>query len=63
MKDFTGENIRNIGTGAHGGAGKTSLVEAMLYTMGVTTRMGTVEQGNTASDYNEDEIERQKTHP
>ncbi len=44
---------------AHGGAGKTSLVEAMLYTMGATTRLGTVEQGNTVSDYNEDEIERQ----
>jgi elongation factor G len=59
LKNFTGENIRNIGIGAHGGVGKTSLVEAMLFTMGVTTRMGTIEQGNTASDYNEDEIERQ----
>ncbi len=59
MKNYTGEEIRNIGLGAHGGAGKTSLVEAMLYTMGVTTRMGTIEQGNTASDHNEDEIERQ----
>ncbi len=59
MKEFTGEHIRNIGIAAHGGAGKTSLVEAMLFTMGETTRMGTIEQGNTASDYNEDEIERQ----
>ena len=59
MKEYTGEQIRNIGTGAHGGAGKTSLVEAMLFTMGATTRMGAVEQGNTISDYNEDEIERQ----
>jgi len=59
LKEFTGEHIRNIGIAAHGGAGKTSLVEAMLFTMGETTRMGTIEQGNTASDYNEDEIERQ----
>lgn len=59
MKNYTGESIRNIGTGSHGGAGKTSLVEAMLYTMGATTRLGNVEQGNTISDYNEDEIERQ----
>ncbi|MEJ2049088.1 MAG: GTP-binding protein, partial [Calditrichota bacterium] len=59
MKEYTGEQIRNIGTGAHGGAGKTSLVEAMLFTMGATTRMGAIEQGNTMSDYNEDEIERQ----
>ncbi len=59
MKEYKGEHIRNIGIAAHGSAGKTSLVEAMLYTMGVITRMGTVEQGNTASDHNEDEIERQ----
>ena len=59
MKDYTSESIRNVGTGSHGGAGKTSLVEAMLYTMGATTRLGHVEQGNTISDYNEDEIERQ----
>lgn len=59
MKNYSGEHIRNIGIAAHGGAGKTSLVEAMLYTMGATTRLGTVEQGNTVSDYNEDEIERQ----
>ncbi|OPX35067.1 elongation factor G, partial [candidate division KSB1 bacterium 4484_188] len=59
MKKYTGEHIRNIGLAAHGGAGKTSLVEAMLYTMGATTRMGKIDQGNTASDYNEDEIERQ----
>ena len=59
MKNYTSESIRNVGTGSHGGAGKTSLVEAMLYTMGATTRLGQVEQGNTISDYNEDEIERQ----
>lgn len=59
MKDLRTEIIRNIVTGAHSGSGKTSLVEAMLYSMGVTNRLGTIEQGNTVSDYNEDEIERQ----
>lgn len=59
MKAYTGEFIRNIGIAGHSGAGKTSLVEAMLLTLGKTTRLGTIEQGNTISDYNEDEIERQ----
>jgi elongation factor G len=59
LKDLRTEIIRNIATGAHSGSGKTSLVEAMLYSMGIINRMGTVEQGNTVSDYNEDEIERQ----
>ncbi len=59
MKEYKGENIRNVGTGAHGGAGKTSLVEAMLFSMGATTRIGNIEQGNTISDYNKDEIDRQ----
>jgi elongation factor G len=59
LKDYKTENIRNIATGAHGGAGKTSLVEAMVYGMGETTRLGVIDQGNTVSDYNDDEIERQ----
>jgi elongation factor G len=59
LKEYTGESIRNIGLGAHSGAGKTSLVESMLFTMGATTRIGAIDQGNTLSDYNEDEIERQ----
>ncbi|MCK5078195.1 MAG: GTP-binding protein, partial [Calditrichia bacterium] len=53
------EQIRNIMTGAHGGSGKTSLVEAMLFSMGACNRIGAIDQGNTVSDYNEDEIERQ----
>lgn len=59
MKIFNSDQIRNIGIGGHSGSGKTSLVEAMLFCMGETTRIGQVEQGNTVSDYNEDEIERQ----
>lgn len=59
MKDYTGEHIRNIGIAGHSGTGKTSLVEALLFCLGESTRIGQVEQGNTVSDYNEDEIERQ----
>ena len=59
MKTYTGEQIHNIGVGGHSGSGKTSLVEAMLNCMGETNRLGGIEQGNTISDYNEDEIERQ----
>ncbi len=59
MKVYTGEHIRNVGVGGHSGSGKTSLVEAMLFNMGEVNRIGSIEQGNTVSDYNEDEIERQ----
>ncbi|MGD9488464.1 MAG: elongation factor G [Calditrichaceae bacterium] len=59
MKAFQTEQIRNIAFGAHGGAGKTTLVEAMLFDLKETTRIGTIDQGSTVSDYNEDEIKRQ----
>jgi len=50
--------LRNIGLVAHGGAGKTSLAEAMLYSAGATNRLGKVDQGTTVSDYSQDEVER-----
>ncbi|MCI0331144.1 MAG: elongation factor G [candidate division Zixibacteria bacterium] len=53
----TGE-LRNIGLVGHGGSGKTSLAEAFLFSAKVTTRLGRVEEGNTASDYAADEIIR-----
>src|SRR4030066_381004 len=59
MKDYTPDHIRNVGLIGHGGAGKTSLTEAMLFSAGSTTRLGRVEEGNTVSDYHPDEIERQ----
>ena len=59
MKDYQTENIRNICLGAHSGAGKTSLSESLVFGMGVTNRLGTIEIGTSFSDYNDDEIERQ----
>ncbi|MEK9136212.1 MAG: GTP-binding protein, partial [Bacteroidota bacterium] len=59
MKDYTPDHIRNVSLIGHGGAGKTSCSEAMLFSAGSTTRLGRVEEGNTLSDYHPDEIERQ----
>jgi elongation factor G len=59
MKEYTPEHLRNIALIGHGGAGKTSLTEAMLFSAGHTTRLGKVEEGNTLSDYHPDEIQRQ----
>ena len=52
------ENLRNVGLFGHGGAGKTSLAEAILYTAKVIDRMGKVENGNTVSDFEPEEIKR-----
>ena len=53
------ENTRSFAIAAHGGAGKTSLVEAMLFDSGSTTRLGKVEDGNTVSDFSQEEQKRQ----
>ncbi len=53
------EKIRNLGLFGHGHCGKTILAEAMLFSMGVITRMGKIEDGSTVSDYNKQEQERQ----
>jgi elongation factor G len=58
MKEYTTQNIRNVVFVAHSGAGKTSLIEAMLYKAKMITRMGKVEDGNTVMDYEPEEIQR-----
>ncbi|MEX2315304.1 MAG: GTP-binding protein, partial [Thermomicrobiales bacterium] len=58
MKTYSVDKIRNIGLFSHGGAGKTSLTEAMLFTGKATSRLGRVEEGNTVSDWDPDEIKR-----
>ena len=59
MNVYTTDKIRNVVLLGHGGCGKTSLVEAMAYLAGVTSRMGKVTDGNTISDYGKEEQKRQ----
>ena len=61
MKVFDSENIRNIALVGHGDSGKTSLASALLYSAGSVNRLGRVEEGNTVTDFDEDEIERKIT--
>jgi elongation factor G len=58
MKEYTTEFLRNIALVSHGGAGKTMLAEAFLHFSGATTRLGSVEDGTTVSDHDEEEIRR-----
>ena len=58
MKDYSAKNIRNIGIFGHGGEGKTTLTEAMLFNAGLLDRMGRVEDGSTVTDYDPEEIKR-----
>ena len=58
MNVYTTDKIRNVVLLGHGGCGKTSLAEAMAYLAGITNRMGTVNDGNTISDFDKEEIKR-----
>ncbi|MCI0403518.1 MAG: GTP-binding protein, partial [Acidobacteria bacterium] len=58
MKVYTGENIRTVGLTGHGDTGKTSLVTACLYTAGLTDRLGRVDEGQSVTDFDEEEIAR-----
>ena len=55
------DKLRNIALVGHGGSGKTSLAEIMLFKAGVTNRIGRVEDGNTAMDYEPEELRRQSS--
>ncbi len=58
MDIYRSERIRNVVLLGHGGAGKTTLTEAMAYLSGITNRLGKVSDGNTISDYDKEEIKR-----
>ena len=58
MKEYKTESIRNIALVSHGSGGKTMLAEAFLHVTGATTRLGKIEDGTTASDFEDEEIRR-----
>src|ERR1700752_5158890 len=61
MKAYATQSIRNVGIAGHGDTGKTQLVSSLLFTAGMTTRLGKVVEGNTVTDWDEEEIARKIT--
>ncbi len=61
MKVYDGTDIRNVGLIGHGHSGKTTLTAGLLYTAGATNRLTRVGEGNTITDFDDDEIQRKLT--
>ena len=58
MKSYSTAFLRNVGIVGHGDTGKTQLVSSLLFTAGMTPRLGKVAEGNTVTDWDEEEIAR-----
>jgi len=61
MKSYNTESIRNVGIVGHGDTGKTQLVSSLLFTAGMTPRLGKVTEGSTVTDWDDEEIARKIT--
>ena len=61
MKVYESKEIRNVGIVGHGHSGKTSLVAGLLFTSGAVNRLTRVDEGNTPTDYDDEEIQRKLT--
>ncbi|MCU1349225.1 MAG: translation elongation factor 2 [Acidobacteria bacterium] len=58
MKVYSGSEIRNVAVAGHNDTGKTTLLSQLLFNAGATTRLGTIADGTTTTDFDQDEIER-----
>ena len=58
MKVYESKDIRNVGVVGHGDSGKTSLTAGLLFTAGATNRLLRVDEGNTVTDFDEEEVQR-----
>src|SRR5215471_18460109 len=60
VKVYEGKDIRNVGVVGHGDSGKTTLTAGLLFTSGATNRLLRVDEGNTITDFDEEEVQRKK---